>query len=286
MAAKDLLPGEVLKILSSHGQVSAMLGGVSARCDIAPFEDRVVLFIRPGTDAARALLSSNKAEIRATVEDRSYSVHLKGRAVLGRRAHMSGRSAELVHWVPEGSKLPSFISVAFYAEEVEYYRGNERFHGKTEAAKVPSFAARWRQVAFWGAMPQLAIGLTGVWAFIIVKGSGLMFRWLALLLAAAVVILSIGGAQCWYRSALFSRWREGGSAKGAELMVDGLLAPGPVTISAYVYTALAVLLIAPLKVWGTDVMLVTAAASMMWFQWPLNLSKVFTGDTAEEKRER
>lgn len=286
MRRPDLLPGEVLRILSSHGKVNAVLGGVGLQCDTAPFEDRIVLFIRPGTDAAKALLSSNKAEIRATTPDRSYNVHLKGRAVLGRIASKSGRSQELAHWVPEGSRLPSWLAVPFYAEEVEYYRGQERFHGKTAAAKVPNAASRWRQAAFSGAIPQLAVGLVATWGFILIKGPELMFRWIALLLAFAVVVLSIGGAQLWYRAAMFAKWRDGGKPGEAELLVEGLLAPGPVQISSYVYTALAVLLIAPLNVWGTDILVVTAISSLLWFQWPLNLTKVFTGDTAEENRER
>lgn len=286
MKQRDLLPGEVLRILSSHGQVNAVLGGVGVRCDVAPFEDRVVLFIRPTSPAAKALLSDNTAELRATEADRSYNVQLKGRAVLGRNARLANRGGELTPWTPEGTALQGWLAVPFFAEEVEYYRGQERFHGKTSAAEVPGRAARWRWAGWSGAIPQLAIGLATIWGYLIYKGSDLPFRPVALVLAALVVLLSVAGAQCWLRAAQFARWRKGGRADADNLLNQGLLAPGTVQITGYVYSALGLLLLAPLNVWGTDVLGVAAIASMVWFQWPLNLSKVFTGDTDEEARER
>ena len=282
MARKDLLPSEVLHVLSTHGELNAVLGGVGLRCHVAPFEDTIFLFVRGGHEAEKALLRDNRAELRAADSGRTYNVHLKGRAVAGRPGHQWGRSPELQPWVPEGSKLPNWHAIPFWAEEVEYFRGTERFHGRTDAVKVPSRPGRWAWVAWGGAAWAVILGELIVWAYLIYKGPELMFRPVAMILACLTVLLGIAGAQAVYRAQAFHMWRKNQRFVGAGLLAEGLLPPSPVFVSGIVYTSLAALLLCGLTVWGMDVVGVTFAATFAWVLWPLNLTRVFTGESAEE----
>jgi len=282
MAGPDLLPSEVLRVLSTHGEVNAVLGGVGLRCHVAPFEDCIFLFIRPGSDGEVALLGNNRAELRASDAGRTYNVHLKGRAVAGRPGHQWGRSAELKPWVPSGSKLPLWHVIPFWAEEVEYYRGQERFHGKTDAAKVPTRPSRYIWAAWSGAWWALALGELIVWGYLVSKGSDLMFRPVAFLLGALSVALAVAGAQAFYRAQAFHCWRADRNFPGAGMVAEGLLAPSGLSIAGLAYTAVSVILLALLTPWGMDVVGVTFAATFMWALWPLNLTRVFTAESKEE----
>ncbi|HJN78084.1 MAG TPA: hypothetical protein QGF58_29490 [Myxococcota bacterium] len=284
MAKHELVPSEVLRVLSTHGELNAVLGGVGIRCHVAPFEETIFLFVRPGHQAEIALLGDNRAEIRAADAERTYSVHLKGRAVAGRPGHRWGRSSELTPWVPEGSKLPLWHVIPFWAEEVEYTRGHERFHGKTEAAKVPSRPSRWAWAAWSGAAWALILGELSVWAYLIFKGPELMFRPVAFVLAAAAVAFGVGGAQAFYRAQAFHVWRKNSRHEGAGMLADGLLAPSRVSLAGLVYTCIMVLLLVGLSPWGGDVVGVTFVATFTWLLWPLNMTRVFTVESAEEGR--
>ena len=284
MRRADLIPSEVLHVLSTHGEINAVLGGVGLRCHVAPFEDCIFLFVRSGHDGETALLGNNRAEIRAADSERTYSVTLKGRAVAGRPGHQWGRSAELTPWIPEGTKLPGWHAIPFWAEEVDYYRGQERFHGPTAASKVPRRASRWAWAAWGGAYWALGLGEVLVWAYLIYKGPELPLRGVAFALAAAAVACGVAGAQAFYRAQAFHLWRRNNRAKGAGLLAEGLLAPSGVALAGLVYTGLMALLLCGLTVWGMDVVGVTFVATFTWLLWPLNMSRVFTGESVEESR--
>jgi hypothetical protein len=283
---RDLLPSDLLRTLSSHGPVQVVLGETTATVPCAPFEDAIYLFVRPDTEAEKALTGQTRASLRASAQDRSYSIALKGRARLGRRVNRSPRRSELLPWLPEGSAPSGWVALPFFAEEVEYLRGAERFHGQTAAMDERAGVwATWAQVLLPGAWPQMVIGCAVTWGYLLWQGNEFPLRWAALVVGLLAVVLLLAGAQAWLRVKLFERWLAGAPVTPPEHLFRGLVAPAPLLGLSAGLTMVGGLALASLGVWGLDVVGLAFGASLIWLQWPLNLTRVYTGDTDEEERE-
>ena len=125
---QDLLPPEVARILATRGKVQLVGGAIgkhaSVRCGIAPFEDLLFLFIRPGTNVESALLESNEAQVNAKDPDGTWHVRMGGRAVAGVPLMKHERRLEMLPWVPEEENPQGLIVVSFWPEELEYVRNH------------------------------------------------------------------------------------------------------------------------------------------------------------------
>ena len=145
--------------------------------------------------------------------------------------------------------------------------------------------ATWGQVLLPGAWPQMLLGCAVTWTYVLWRGNEFPLRWVALIVCLLAVVLSLSGAQAWLRVKQFDRWLEGGKAEPIEHLSRGLVAPAPLLALGIGFTLSGLLAMACLGIWGAEVAGIAFGASLIWLQWPLNLTKVYTGDTAEEERE-
>ncbi|MCB9762939.1 MAG: hypothetical protein H6739_24270 [Alphaproteobacteria bacterium] len=287
----ELLPSEIVRHLSTHGEVLLTVGrlddAVATRCLCAPFEEELFLFVRPDSPTDRKLLQDTRAVVQANDAEKGYVIRLRGRAVAGPRVMGHPRRMELLHWMPEGAAPRAWVAVPFWAEEIEYQRGSgsdaARFAGPTEAGKRrASGRTTWFFAAFSGTEGFAMVGLLGVWAWLIAAGPEFPLRGLAVVLASLCIGALIASINFWYRQASFLKARgTDGRTAGAPWLADGLLAPVPVFQACVACAAAALVLSIVLVFWGGGLLAATLLGSFIWFIGPLRLTQIFRGEAAE-----
>lgn len=234
--AADNLPPEVIRLLSFHGPVSWWVGGESAlargQAAVAPFEDRVFLFVPLGSPAERALLETNRMVLTARSPTGAYNLRMDGRGVPGLPLARHPRRAELTPWAPEGHSAARTLILSFVPDHIELTRGGPeaetRHAGPTPAGKErPTAQSVWLRACFGGmAAPFALLVALGVWIFLALRGPEYPFRPLALAMAVLAGLLPLAAARLAMLASTFDRWREGRGREGeSPLFEEGLLAP-------------------------------------------------------------
>ena len=281
-AAREVIPDEILRILSLHGPVQLVGGApgreVSARCHVAPFEDLLFFFVTRRAPVAQALLAHTNAEVHCKDDDKGYQIHLKGRALAGPMVMAHPRRLELLPWLPDGASPAGFAVVEFYCEHVDYLKRKEdgselRYKGKTPLGMhAPAMGTRWSRIAFGGITPVVVLSLAAIWFYLAYMGADYPMRWFALGIAWLGCLLMQAGARFWFRGTAFLRWREGRAHRDecGSLLGEALLAPKPLRDLASMASIAGVLCTLGLYAWPDGLLpWVVFGSSCVWIMWPL-----------------
>lgn len=285
--AVQQVPGDVIRILSVHGPVTFWIGDEHAlhrgECSLAPFEDALYLFHRPGGEAEAAWAQTCQTTVVARAADGRYSVTLKGRANAGIPLTRHPRRGEIAPWAPEGVSQGSLLVATFVPEEIELNRadtaGAGRFAGPTPAGKQrPGALAIWRRVGLGGVALWFAIAVVaGVWFWLTLQGPEFPGRALALVVAAPAGVLPLAGARLVAQARAFDRWRAGlGPAEEAPELVESLVAPATARRAGWIALAAGLALLGSVGViWAPALAALAVALSGVWLlgpAWALHLS--------------
>ena len=277
---REIIPEEVVRVLSLHGASTLVAGPpgkeVAARMHLAPFEDVVFALAPRNNHVLAALMNHCNAEIQARAPDKSYLVHLKGRAAVGPVVATPPRRMENLPWLPEGGHPRGLVVVTFFCESMEYRKrregGNDQvFAGVTRlGTSAPAMGKRWFQAAYGGIYPLLVLSLAAFWLFMATLGHEYPMRYPALLIGATSIATLQAGARLWYRATAYLRWLEGRAhADEAGQFTTGLLAANPSRRMSYVLTVTGAILCLILYMWPKNLALVTFGFSMAWLLWPM-----------------
>ena len=292
MRSPDLVPGEILRLLSLHGEVKLVVGDPArgevaiGACSLAPYESCLYLFVARSGRVASMLLRTCKARVVAVQppegENPGYDIDLRGRALLGPPLNAHPLRLELMPWLPEGVGTGGFEVVHMWTEELEFKRGDSEFFGRTPAGRdLPRATTRWWSTAYGASWPLLILGLPLALTYI--AWTDHPWRALPVALTWMVVPCWIAGPTLWYRSVAFSEWRRGRKApEGAGMISEALLPPGRVfgaSITAHILGLLAFL---PLFFFSPDVPGIVFFSSFIWLTWPIALTRIFAGEGVKE----
>ena len=277
---REIVPTEIIRVLSLHGPLQLVAGPPgsegSVRAEAAPYEDEIFLFVRPNADIVAKTFLNCSAQLYARRDDGEYQIVMRGRAVAGPNVMAHPRRSDIIPWVPEGANPRGFIVVSFFCEELEYHRKSgdreEAFTGKTPLGReAPSIGKRWARGAFGGIIPVTVISVMAVWGYLLFQGPEYPFRFIALAIGTASILMLQGGARLWYRATAFLRWRLGRAHvdEAGELYPVGLLAPTPSRQLSGILSVLGLVLIGVLTMWPARLAAVTLLVSFVWIQWPL-----------------
>lgn len=290
------VPADVIRILSVHGPVTWWIGDELAlfrgETTVAPFEDALYLFHRPGGGAEQAWQQSCVTTITARAPDGRYSVSLRGRANAGIPLTRHPRRAEIAPWGPDGVSQAALLVAAFVPEEIELTRtdteGPGRFAGQTPAGKQrPATHTIWRRAALGGGTLALAVlVMAGVWLWLTVQGPELRGRALALVVAVPGGVLPLAGARLLAQARAFERWREGlGKAEESPVLFESLIAPAQARRAGWIALGSGVALLASVAaIWSAALAGLAVALSGVWLlgpAWAVHLSTA-----PAEKRDR
>ena len=285
--AADVLPPEVIRILSFHGPVIFWVGKDAAAARavlaVAPFEDAAYLFHSEHSPIDGALLDACEARLEARAGDGSYVLRMDGRAMAGLPLSRHPRRGELTPWTPEGSKVASFVVATFIPDHIELVRteGKEsvRAAGPTPAGKAkPAIRRVWLRAALGGsALPLAILDLVGVWLYLTLQGADFPLRPVALIAAAGGGICALAGARLILLSVAYLRWREGKvPIAEAPVLSEALLAPLQARTAGIRLVGLGVVLLLAVGVlWGPALAGLALGLSGVWVlapAWAAHLS--------------
>lgn len=284
---RELVPQEILRLLSTHDEVRLIVGAVddrdmaSSACLVVPFESVLFLMVRKGGRAAEALRMTNAAKVAARTNE--YSIELNGRAFLGPPLALHPRRLELVQWLPEGTAQGRFEVVHLWTEEVDYRRGEEEFFGKTAASRdLPRASTLWMLTAYNTTWPLLVLGLP--LATLYIAWGDVEARWVPVLLTWIVVPAWVAGPGLWFRARAFEAWRSGHApVERSGVIGEALLPPGRVFGTAVTVHVLGLLAWLPMWWWSTDIPGIVFFCGFLWLTWPIAMTRIFTGDSTKEK---
>jgi hypothetical protein len=276
----QIIPPDVIRLLSFHGPVEVRVGGetvrVSGRVEVAPFEDRVELFLPKRCPLEKALLGCCKTEVIARKEDGQYALRMEGRAHAGQAATRHPQRAALEPWKPEGRTLQEFYAAAFVPERLELIRNEAedrvRYHGKTPAADVrPSARALWGVAAFGGRTLWMAmVAFVAPFGWLIYMGADYPGRTGAMFMALVTGLSLSGASRLWTIQMAYRRWREGRAQKvEASILADGFMAPDTAGKAA-VWLCLVGVLGSTLlwSLWDAEIALIGTLANGAWLAGP------------------
>ncbi|MCB9745039.1 MAG: hypothetical protein H6740_20795 [Alphaproteobacteria bacterium] len=285
---QELLPPEVTRVLSTHGEVLLTVGHlkhgtITARCLVAPFDEVLVLFVRPGSAVSEKMRADTRASVQANDPEKGYVVRLEGRIVAGPRVMAHPQRLGLLAWLPEGTNPRAWEAASFYADTVDYQRGGpegERFFGKVPREQEEPVGWRlWMLAAFEGGWVFASLGVLGIWAWVLFQGPEMPLRAVALPIASLGALGFIAAGGLWFRATHFlGALERAGRAPHAALLERGLLAPRVVRQAALAALAVGVIFTLISAMWGFGLFAVTAVCSFVWLHWPIRVTSVFTGE--------
>lgn len=274
------VPPDVVKVLSFHGPVEVVAHGADPqpmeRAAVAPFDDSVMLFLRPGGAVADALGWSVQLEVQARHPDGDYSLRMVGRAHPGVRASRHMDRHALTPWLPEDRGPSQVLATRFIPEQIEFVRTEAddkvRYHGPTPAGKAGmSTTQRWIRA---GASGSAFAGV--LFAFVV------PFVYLGYLgadypqrpLAAGISIVSaeswIFGMRLLVLYFAYTAWQAGRLPLEESSLVGQALLPARLCVR--VGLALVALALAGTAilwaVWDATVALVAVGSSLVWILGP------------------
>lgn len=266
------LPPDVVRVLSFHGPVEVFAAGSSPpaleRVACAPFDDHLVLFIRPGGAVAQALGWSVQVDVQARRSDgeHDYSLRMVGHAHPGLRVTRMPERQSLEPWL-DGINPGSVLATPFVPETIEFVRTEGehkvRYHGPTPAGKVtPSTMVRWLRTATSGSAGlgvAMAIVLPFVWLGYL--GADYPARPIATPLTVIGSLSLILGTRLIVVHFAYEAWR----AARVSLKESGLVGQGLIPARLSVRAGLALVLVG------------TLCAVAAWLQWDSELALVLLG---------
>jgi hypothetical protein len=281
------LPPDVVRVLSFHGPVEVVAHGADPRpmerAAVAPFDDSVVLFLRPGGAVEAALGWNVTLEVQARHPDGDYALRMVGRAHPGVRASRATDRHSLEPWLPDGRGPSQVLATRFIPEHIEFVRSEAndkvRYHGPTPAGRsaLPT-VQRW-----------LRAGASGSAAFGVFCAFVVPFVWLGYQgadfpvrpLAAFIAIVS---AEAWVFGLRFlvlyfayETWRSGRLPLDESSLVGQALIPARLCVRvglALIAIALAGTAIS-WAVWNAVLAQVTFGSSLVWIlapSWMLHIA--------------
>ena len=267
------LPPDVIRVLSFHGPIEVFAAGSNPpameRVACAPFDEHLVLFLRPGGAVEKALGWSVSLDVQARRSDgeHDYSLRMVGHAHPGVRVTRMQERHSLEPWLPEGVSPGQVLATPFVPEKIEFVRteGDQkaRYHGPTPAGKAtPAPWVRWLRTATSGSAG-IGVGCAIVLPFIWLGylGADYPARPLAIPLAVSGSLCLILGTRLIVVHFAYEAWRQ---AK-VSIAESGLVGQGQVPARLSVRVGLALVLVGLL------------CALAAWLQWDFNLSLVLLG---------
>lgn len=289
--ARDVLPPEVIRILSLHGPVTWWVGGDSARArghaPVAPFEDAVYLLVPIGSPLEQALLQDCRMRVSANAEDGRYRLRMEGRGQAGMAVARHARRPEITPWTAEDANLTRLLAVPFVPEEIEYVRSDgevdQRFVGPTPAERLTPSAVWARGLLLGLALPFHLLLISGVFGWLALQGPEYPGRPIALAVAVAAGALPLGGVRILAMAHAFDRWRQGLVLPSeAPLFIEGHLAPGEARTVGLGLIGIGLVLLALVAgVWGGTLAGLAFGLSGVWVVAPAML---LHGSVSEPKR--
>jgi len=278
------LPLVVIHALSSHGPVDVLTAGngFSAQVPCAPFEDRVYLFVVPGSATEEGLLLQSEVHVSAKAADGSYAIRMEGRAHAG--IPLSGhrdRSA-LEAWAPEGVPVHRLLVIPFAAETLEYVHGVgdelARYSGQTPVGiSRGSLARDFVRAGLSGLALPMTIWTTVLYlGWLVAQGAVYPGRVFAAGLGLVAAFGVIAGVRLLVVSTAFGKWRKGmARLRDAPVLSEGLVAPGQAKrMAAFFLSGAALSLITLALIWGRQLVEVVLGLSGIWLvgpAWALHL---------------
>jgi hypothetical protein len=276
---REIVPSAVLRVLSLHGPLQLVAGPpgseASIRAECAPYEDVIFTFVSPRGELLKKTFQNCSAQIHAKDPAGAYAIFMRGRAVAGPNVMAHPRRTDLMAWVPEGANPRALTVVSFLCEEIEYrYQegDSERiFSGKTPlGSEAPPVGVRWSRGAFGGMLVLNTLSVLGIWAYLLFQGHDYPYRFIALVVATAAILMLQAGARLWYRGTAFLRYLEGRAyPEEAGELLEGLLAPAPCRQLSGILSALGLALCGVLILWPGPLAQATLGLSFAWVLWPL-----------------
>ena len=285
------LPAELVRILAYHGAVELRVdpdqGEASAveRASVAPFDDKIIVFLHPRGPVRAGLLRSSVLELQARAPAGEYALRLLGRGwLVGPVARAPDRSA-LEPWLPEVPQAHQLLIAELTVDHIEMSLGTgekrQRFFGPTPAAQVRGRRPpRLLRLGFGGAGVLTALLATALpFVYLGVMGADFPGRPAAVVLSAGFGLI---GAFAGRHLSLALLW-PGYAAGTAELkQVAGLreadTAPHEARERGLALTALWVLGTACITlIWGPTLGAITALANLSWVLVPAAALSSFGG---------
>jgi len=279
MASQVNVPPDVVRVLSFHGPVEVVAHGADRpmeRAAVAPFDDSVTLFLRPGGAVADALLWNVQVELQARHPDGDYSLRMVGRAHPGVRVSREADRHALTPWLPEDRGPGQVLATRFVPEFIEFVRAEAddkvRYHGPTPAGKAaPSTTNRWIRT---GASGSAAAGVFTAFVVPFVwlgyLGADYPVRPLATFLAVVSAESWIFGVRLLVLYFAYNAWRAGRlPIEESSLVGQGLL-PARLCVRAGLgLTAIGLAGTAVMwAVWDTLLATVSFGSSLVWILGP------------------
>lgn len=191
------LPAELVRILAYHGAVELRVdpeGGAPAvveRASVAPFDDKIIVFLHPRGPVQAGLLRSPILELQARAPGGDYAIRLLGRGWLVGPVARAPDRATLEPWLPEQAGAHQLLIAELAVDHIEMSLGvgdrKQRFFGPTPAAQ-----ARGRRPP-----PILRLGFAGAGVVTAILAAAAPFLYLGAMGAEfpgrpAAVVLSAG----------------------------------------------------------------------------------------------
>ncbi|MED5369524.1 MAG: hypothetical protein VX899_00795 [Myxococcota bacterium] len=274
MTRAPVVPSELLSVLSSQPRLRLFVGAedpTQVVANVAAFEDRIVVFLRPDTPIVERLLDDTRSRLELDGPD-GLRVRLKGRCAAGVPVMVDKRRRELLAWLEEGQDPRRLLAAPFFVHEIDYQRPAQgpRFQGRTPLHDESSLLRRLVESLIASIWPLSVLGLLLHAGFVAFKGPEMPLRPLALVLGLLALVGGQVGIMGPYRSAAFKAYRRGLlGPEQAPLLVEGRLAPRLLEQLGWVGLAVAGLAVLASLAWGWDLAVVTLSATTAWALVPL-----------------
>ncbi|MFM2245086.1 MAG: hypothetical protein RL071_1160 [Pseudomonadota bacterium] len=277
------LPGELIRTLSFHGAVELRAGLDAAapafeRAQLAPFDDRLVLFLRPGGPVLAGLARDSALELQARDPAGTYSMRLLGRAWPTVSVARAPNRSALEPWLPEGGGGHALICTDYYVDHIEMSLGageaRQRFFGPVPGAPPPRrglAAVRWLRVGLSG-VGGVGAAISALAAFVWLGVQGAEFPGRPFALTAAVLTGAAGaiGGKNVQQAIVYASAAAGRAPHSlAAPLLDAGLAPLRARDVGLALLVMHVLGLAVLgAVWSPDLALLTLGGALAWLSLP------------------
>lgn len=253
--------------------------------EVAPFEDRIELFLPKNGSLEKALLSCCEVQVIARKDTGEYSLRMEGRAHAGLHATRHPARAALEPWKPEERSLQQFMAAPFVPELMELVRTEAddrvRYHGKTPAGEQrPRYTSIWGQACFGGRALFMAIGAF-VFPFLWLgyMGADYLGRPGAMVISLAVGLCLVASVRLWAVQLAYRQWRLGKALRSeASVLADGLLAPFTAArVSIYLGVIGTIGGILLWSLWDPEIAMVAVFANGAWLAGPASWMHLAAG---------
>jgi hypothetical protein len=291
------VPPDVVRVLSFHGPVEVVAHGTTPRpmemASVAPFDDALVLFLRPGGAVEQALAWNVRLEVQARHPDGEYSLRMVGRAHPGVRASRHRDRHSLTPWLPEDRGPTQVLATRFVPEQIEFVRTEAeekvRYHGATPAGrKAPASLERWVRAGVSGsAFPGVMLSMAVPFLYLGYLGADYPQRPFAATIAIGTALAWVLGVRYLVLFFAYNGWRAGRLPLRESSMVGEALIPARMCVRVgLVLVAIALAGSGILwSVWDHVVASVAIGSSLVWIlgpSWAVHIATARSGTWRSE----